>query len=274
MPDVVPDLANLLPFAVRQDTGECVDVHTVHQGARCGCLCPSCKAPLIARQGAIKVWHFAHQAGAAGDTPRIPCEYAFERSVRRMIVQMLMEGTVLRIPSRRTAGGELRQAKVLTLGSPQENGLLCGVKVDVLGVVPATSRGRMVPLGIFVTWAGRDAPPALRRISGWQGGVVELNLQNMTRRFRDASHGSALESLRLWLSLGVADKFWIYPRDCPPERLCIRLDRAPQAFQPAVAVKKAYHCLFCKTRWRGTSRYCPSCKNWLGGTEDTQASGA
>jgi len=51
---------SLIPFGLRSADQRLVDVSEVPQGGGCGCICPSCRASLIARQGHIKQWHFAH----------------------------------------------------------------------------------------------------------------------------------------------------------------------------------------------------------------------
>ncbi|NOE33329.1 competence protein CoiA family protein [Ruegeria sp. HKCCD7318] len=45
---------------MRETDGRLVHVRYVQNGLKCGCICPSCKSPLIARQGKRRVWHFAH----------------------------------------------------------------------------------------------------------------------------------------------------------------------------------------------------------------------
>ena len=52
----------LIPFGLHLDTNRVVDVGSVPNGINCQCICPSCKTPLIARHGAVKEWHFAHQS--------------------------------------------------------------------------------------------------------------------------------------------------------------------------------------------------------------------
>jgi len=44
--------------------GALVHVANVERGLKCGCHCPSCRNPLIARKGIKKVHHFAHIAGS------------------------------------------------------------------------------------------------------------------------------------------------------------------------------------------------------------------
>ena len=43
-------------------SGEIRFVGDVPKGAACGCVCPTCASPLVARQGQENEWHFAHEA--------------------------------------------------------------------------------------------------------------------------------------------------------------------------------------------------------------------
>ena len=53
-------------------TGQLVDVDKVPVGNKCGCFCPACKEPLIAKnQGTKRMHHFAHQSGTE-------CDYVIE----------------------------------------------------------------------------------------------------------------------------------------------------------------------------------------------------
>jgi len=63
--------ANRLTYAI-DSAGKPVHVDKVPTGNKCGCFCPACKEPLMAKnQGSIRVHHFAHQSGT-------DCAYAFE----------------------------------------------------------------------------------------------------------------------------------------------------------------------------------------------------
>ncbi|UDQ98424.1 hypothetical protein AAEX28_15795 [Lentisphaerota bacterium WC36G] len=48
-----------IPFAIN-DTNDIVFVDDVPRGKACGCRCPLCKEPLMARKGDINAHHFAH----------------------------------------------------------------------------------------------------------------------------------------------------------------------------------------------------------------------
>jgi hypothetical protein len=47
-----------LPFGLKN--GHAVHISRVERGLQCGCSCPACKQPLIARKGTKTVHHFAH----------------------------------------------------------------------------------------------------------------------------------------------------------------------------------------------------------------------
>lgn len=48
------------------------DIEDVPNGNACGCICPACGEPLMAKnQGTVRMHHFAHQSGTE-------CEYAYE----------------------------------------------------------------------------------------------------------------------------------------------------------------------------------------------------
>lgn len=40
--------------------GRLVSIDDVPQGSACGCLCPKCKEPLVAKKGHVNVHHFSH----------------------------------------------------------------------------------------------------------------------------------------------------------------------------------------------------------------------
>ena len=64
--------------------GELVHVDSVANGAACGCSCPSCRQPLVAKNaGSMLVHHFAHRKGA--------CKWAAEAAVILIVRNILQE---------------------------------------------------------------------------------------------------------------------------------------------------------------------------------------
>ncbi len=72
------------------EQGALVHVDTVPNGSACGCVCPSCKQPLIAKNaGSVLVHHFAHKKGA--------CAWAVETSITLTVLDILREQDTLSI---------------------------------------------------------------------------------------------------------------------------------------------------------------------------------
>lgn len=71
-----------------------VDPSEVTKGDSCGCICPGCHEKLVAKQGEIIEWHFAHKAGA-------DCASGVESALHLMAKQMIMERAQVWVPERR-----------------------------------------------------------------------------------------------------------------------------------------------------------------------------
>ncbi len=72
-------------FAAPDDAGAIRFVDEVPRGAACGCFCPVCSAPLVAKQGRELQWHFAHEGGQE----RVDCEVGAANLLRRLAVDHL-----------------------------------------------------------------------------------------------------------------------------------------------------------------------------------------
>ena len=80
----------LQSFAVDKD-GRIRSVEEVSRGLACECRCPGCGELVIARQGNVRVWHFAHTSGT-------DCEGAAESSLHLAAKQLLLERRGMTIP--------------------------------------------------------------------------------------------------------------------------------------------------------------------------------
>lgn len=65
--------------------GEIRFVGDVPKGAGCGCICPTCKSPLVAKQGFENEWHFAHEASQE----RPECAVGAENLARSLGIEHL-----------------------------------------------------------------------------------------------------------------------------------------------------------------------------------------
>lgn len=82
-------------FAALDNSGAVRFVGEVENGAACACVCPTCGAPVLAKQGELNSWHFAHQPGQE----RPECEPGSINLLRRLAVERLVEQPYLTLPS-------------------------------------------------------------------------------------------------------------------------------------------------------------------------------
>lgn len=73
----------LLTHAIDAD-GKLVYVDDVPNGNKCGCFCPACKEPLMAKKGEKRRHHFAHQS-------ETECEHAYESMLHLLAKEKIRE---------------------------------------------------------------------------------------------------------------------------------------------------------------------------------------
>ena len=69
-------------------------VGDVPRGAACGCICPACRSPLVARRGEEREWHFAHEARQE----RPACLVGAVNLLRRTAIEWLQAQEHLPLP--------------------------------------------------------------------------------------------------------------------------------------------------------------------------------
>ncbi len=85
--------AESLPgWAFQLSTDRMVHVSEVPNGKDCGCICPNCASPLLAKQGKKRRWHFAH-SGETGDCHGL-AETALHKAAKDSL-QLLQSGILL-----------------------------------------------------------------------------------------------------------------------------------------------------------------------------------
>lgn len=87
-------MAELL-YGQRIIDGESVSIDDVLSGSDCNCICPQCKAPLVARKGKIREHHFAHK-GNVSDCNII---YANQTALHRMAKAIIAEEKKISVPA-------------------------------------------------------------------------------------------------------------------------------------------------------------------------------
>ncbi|EJG1745040.1 hypothetical protein BWH98_RS00060 [Vibrio parahaemolyticus] len=74
--------------------GEMKHIRSVDNGLKCDCVCPDCLQPLVANQGNVKSWHFAHASNA-----ECKGESVIHRVAKQVIVNAAQSGLPLYISS-------------------------------------------------------------------------------------------------------------------------------------------------------------------------------
>ena len=80
----------------QDSTGQLVNIDTVKNGNACNCVCPCCGRPMTARQGEIKIHHFAHQN--SNDTVSCDLTTAGETSLHKIAKKYLNQDKTLTLP--------------------------------------------------------------------------------------------------------------------------------------------------------------------------------
>lgn len=85
-------MTQFLTYAIDKNTKDLVYIDDVPNGESCGCLCPCCNSPLIAKnEGKHNLHHFAHVGGS-------DCVGAYESALHLMAKEVLCKNKMLRLP--------------------------------------------------------------------------------------------------------------------------------------------------------------------------------
>ena len=212
---------NLIPFGLHVPSASLTDVGSVEKGVQCDCICPSCKTPLIARQGEIKEWHFAHQSRSTEQETEAPCEYSLGVSLRLMIKQLFEEGAVFYLPEYKKTftvpipGCFKPYQKTVTISQEAkvqfDNVVIEYKKEEVLfDLVLAKGKHKLF---VYITYKGRPFPEKLIHHEQ-QDAIVEFNVLALFNAFSEVKMGQYKEILATFLASSVEGKKWRnHPRE-------------------------------------------------------------
>jgi hypothetical protein len=248
-----------IPFGLREADNQYVDVADVPNGNECGCICPSCKTPLQARQGQIRQWYFAHNSRGTSELTQKECEYSFWVSVLAMAKELIRTGGALIVPAftRFIEHDEvfITEEKSIDFLNPE---------IEKNGFDASCSFGKY-SIGVIFTSPERKTREfnALRK----EAGVLEISLSSAEKEFFSSSRiGCYKAILEGIIFSSVKNKRWLYhPRiehyknrygeklsEKPPFDIGLIVSGISKA-KPGV-----YACKKCKIKWRGYSQ-CPDC---------------
>lgn len=183
-----------------------VHVDSVDNGAKCNCFCPSCKKPLLAKQGDINSWHFSHADAA--------CKYGVETALHLKAKEILAEEGRLMIPGLRV-GNNFHIKKIL----PDQEIKFDEVRVEenLISIVPdliVCKSGKEMYIEIAVTHFVDDKKLGVIKEKGVS--CLEINLSSFKKM--DITEAA----LRDLLIDDVEYKKWIYHRKKESEELKLK----------------------------------------------------
>ena len=227
-----------IPFGWHLPTQRMVQPDHVVNGRACECVCVACGGRLVARQGAIRVWHFAHGVDA-------DCKHATEAAIHRMAKQLIVERGCLFVPAREmsrsiygkrrvweetlTVAVQLAGVQKLhgcelekTIGTPKTEGEF--YRPDVLGVLDGH------PLAVEILNTHAVDHGKLQWLEQRQYSVVEIGVSDIaflppdqlqtaleTRLFENADHSS-------WLTHAKDSGAQVALDELEPETRRVRFD--------------------------------------------------
>tara|TARA_A200000113_G_scaffold173483_1_gene158548 strand:+ start:1620 stop:2744 length:1125 start_codon:yes stop_codon:yes gene_type:complete len=212
---------NLIPFGLHVPSASLADVGSVKKGAQCDCICPSCKTPLIARQGEIKEWHFAHQSRSTEQETEAPCEYSLGVSLRLMIKQLFEEGAVFYLPEYKKSFSvpipgcsSCYQQTVLISqeAKVQFDDVAIEHKKEEVMFDLVLTKGKH-QLYVYITYKERPFPEKLLHHKQ-EDAIIEFNVFALLNAFSEAKMGQYKEILAMFLASSAEGKKWrFHPRE-------------------------------------------------------------
>ncbi|QQO54191.1 MAG: hypothetical protein N838_13400 [Thiohalocapsa sp. PB-PSB1] len=250
-----------IPFGFRVSDQQYVDVVDVPKGKLCGCICPSCKMPLQARQGKVNQWHFAHSSRGASKLTEKECDFSFWVSVLSMAKQIISKGGTLTVPS---CTKYLGHDEIFITDEKEVQ--LPELEIEK-GSFDAYYCFGKYSIGLNFTTPEKEYHATY--VSNKGVGVLEISLSRALNAFFDKTRRSDFKNiLKEIIFQDVDNKKWIYhPKiEYYINRYGERLqDKPPYDLDFVLGGMGhvrlgCYECVHCKLRWRGIQE-CPDCHN-------------
>ena len=131
-------------FAAVDEQDRICFVGDVPRGLACGCYCPTCRSPLVAKQGRLNEWHFAHEAGQE----RPECMVGALNLLRRLAIEATMQRPPLALPDYR------KVVQLPGIGGMLQSTVSWPVVLDPASWAWSPEAGHGVPVGRAVVEPG------------------------------------------------------------------------------------------------------------------------
>ena len=198
----------------------------------CGCICPSCKTPLIAKQGQEKQWHFAHASRSVFNKTEEECKYSFFVSVRLMSRQIIHKSLTLKLPQYIRQVGEYLPEYQYYLSVPctvtaQRNVEISDIEVEkVFMNSPVDIFGHIGDYSfiIYFTHPGRSVPNEFHNPTDKKIGVISISLEPTYAIFASSKKNRISYQTQLYdfLSNDLESKTWVFH---PRQERCEKISK-------------------------------------------------
>lgn len=231
-----PDLE--LPYGLGPD-GRMVAVTEVERGLACNCRCPHCDLRLVAKQGEIVRWHFAHEAD-------VGCLGAYETMTHLLAKQIIADAGRIKLPALVAFhhGQPYRVIEPATEISLRDLRLEVwqqGFRPDI--VATRVDDGTDLAIEVFVSHAC-DAEK-IARIRQREMPAIEIDLSGYRRGLPD-------EPLFAESVISQADRIWLFhPRQESANALIAREIAAPAELKAIKAAQDHLAHLVSRLRYAG-----------------------
>ena len=190
-----------LPFGMQN--GKLVHISEVPQGSKCGCICPCCEAPLLARKGGTRVDHFAPKKGAE-------CAASVETALHLAAKPILEEQREIALPAVQITFDSYRPPipisppRIFALDEVHAEKRTGNIVPDIL----AYSNGVQLLIEVRVTHEIDETKEAKIRSLGIS--AIEIDLSSFDRNFTRAELTTAVvrqHDNRKWVFNAKASKY-------------------------------------------------------------------
>lgn len=283
----------LIPFGIYPATGEMIEPEDAKNGRQCGCVCPGCKSPLLARHPKERRAHFAHDSSSpdADITIIQACPFNGPFAIRLMALHIAQSfvGEVVCLPDY-SVDVPFECCKSLSVAvTKASEQMITGIESDV------SANGHIFDLKFYfgqhsvllrMKYPGRPLPDITTSELQQFGktGVIALDLESFERsvqpELRDARFSVQVRDF----VLRSGYKEWIYhpkgrravdqvktDHECPltlltrrykeslDETTITRKDRLD--ISPLQRVVSEYKCMLCNRVWNHKTDFRPQCPN-------------
>ena len=242
--------------------GELIDISRVERGLKCGCVCPSCNQPLVAKKGEKMIHHFAHSSTDE-------CEYGYETSLHLLAKEIISKSQKFTIPSVYVEFHSYKekeyisQSKEITVDRVELEKSFGGIIPDI--VIYCGEKKLFIE--IFVTH--KIDEEKLNKIKSAGISTIEVDLSKMDREMTDIELSEILlkdSKEKKWIYNAVSEYY---------QKQFLRYAKKIPTVEHGLAIHSAY-CPIGQRVWRSKTYanvmddciYCPFCISY---EEDEQS---